>query len=398
MPWYSADPLLPTLEALRVSKRNMVDFRFPVQNVIRPDKDFRGYAGKIVSGSIHKGERIVAFPSNKEANIKSIEVFEGSKKKATCPESVVITLDKEIDISRGDMLSRVENKPIATHKFKAIVCWMNENPCYPFHKDKFILKHTSNEVEAQVHRTLYKFDINSLSREDTNSLSLNDIGKLEIETTQNIFVDPYKTNKETGSFILIDPHTNETVAAGMIVSCDVEEGRRALSIGDCTVWLTGMPCSGKTTIAKALQIELRERNINAICLDGDDLRSKLNEDLGFSDADRKENLRRASHISQLFNDKGTIVVSSFVSPTNDLRDNIQGIITNMKMVYVKCSAEECARRDVKGMWARAKSGEIKGFTGYDAPFDEPNSPDLVVDTEKFSVEECVEMIIKEFFS
>ena len=399
MEWYDGESLLHELETIQVPKDNMIDFRFPVQMVIRTDKDFRGYAGKVASGSIRKGESIIVLPSMKVASINTIETFDGVKDKAVCPDSVVLTLDKEIDISRGDMIVRANNQPTSTHLFKSIVCWMSEDPCYPYHSDKYILKHSSKEVLAQVKRTLYKFNIDNLSREKTNSLELNDIGKLEIETTQDIFADPYKNNKSTGSFILIDPNTNETVGAGMIVSCD--SGDQVVTnegMNNCTIWLTGMPCSGKTTIAQSLQMELTERNVNAICLDGDDLRSKLNEDLGFSPEDRKENLRRASHISQLFNDKGIVVISSFVSPTNDLRDKIHSIITNIKLVYVKCSAEECANRDVKGMWARAKSGEIKGFTGYDAPFDDPINPDLVLDTEKLSKKECVDSIIAAFFS
>ena len=390
MPWYKGGAILDLLESLSVSRYNQVDFRFPVQLSLRPDISFRGYAGKIVSGSIKEGQEILVMSSMKETKVKSI--IKGGKKvdKASCPESVILEMQDDIDISRGDVIVRKDNRATVISRMDAMLCWMDDKS--PLVKNKrYILKHTTKKVGAFIRRIYYKVDVNTTHRIQSGVMDMNDIGKVHVELASDIFADKYVENRSTGSFILIDTDTNLTVAAGMIKSFDSDQRKEE---ENKTIWLTGLPCSGKTTIAKALYVEMEEKGYNVICLDGDDVRETLNSDLGFSEEDRIENLRRISHICNMLNQKGITVIASFVSPTESLRSILKDNIEKLSIIYVNCSVDLCIMRDVKGMYKKALAGEIPSFTGVSAPFESPTNPYMVVNTEEDSLESCVEAIMQ----
>ena len=389
-PWYQGPSVLEILETIHIGASHSVDFRFPVQGVLRQGQFFRGYSGQIVSGSIQKGEEVVVFPSLKESKVKQILTYDGELETAVHPQSIAMTLEDNIDISRGDMIVRKHNRPAITNRFDAMLCWMDAQK--PLVKNKgYLLKHTSQIVNAFVQNIYYKIDVNSLHREKSNEMKLNDIGKVLIETSRNIFADTYLNNKNTGAFILIDPDTADTVAAGMIKSFNVEAPQK---LDRETLWLTGLPCSGKTTIAAKLEEELTFSGYRVLTLDGDDVRAGLNADLGFDDRDRKENLRRIAQICQMLNNKGIVVIASFVSPTEELREVVKEIVARLKIVFVDCSLETCIQRDVKGMYKKALTGEMKHFTGIQDPYEPPCSPYLIVDSEKNSLEACIQQILE----
>lgn len=431
MPWYDGSTLLHHLENVNVGgSRNLVDFRFPVQTVIRPNQNFRGFAGQIASGRIAPGEEVVVFPSGLGSRIKSVVTFEGEQAEAVAGDSVILTLADEIDISRGDMIVRTHNLPQKSNQVDAVICWMSETPMNP--QGTYWLQHTTRVVKAFISELNYKIDVDTMHRERSESLSLNEIGRVQITTTHPLFFDRYEINRNTGSFILIDPYTNTTVAAGMIrgrsrsISDLVEtapepasrpsiERRKSTDVvwefGGVTLemrekhnehkgavlWFTGLSGSGKSTVAKKLEQVLFERNCHTFFLDGDNLRHGLNGDLGFSDADRNENIRRAAEVARLGFGHGNIVLCSFISPFQSERDFARSILPEGRFfeIFVKCDLEVCKRRDPKGLYAKALRGEIKNFTGISSPYEEPQAPEIVVETDLRSTEEIVEQIINE---
>jgi bifunctional enzyme CysN/CysC len=388
MIWYKGKSVLDMLETLTIHDSN-TDFRFPVQLVIRAKDDFRGYAGKVCSGSISVGEEVIVLPSMKTSTITSITDDNEKLNLATFPQSVVLTINDQIDIDRGDMICRKHNVPTLTNGFDAILCWMDNSKLVI--DKKYILKHTTKKVNAYVRGIHYIVDVNTTHRIKTNCMSLNDVGKVFIELSDNIYADLYGINRYTGSFILIDPDTKSTIASGMIKSFNVDNIKKK---DYKTVWFTGMPCSGKTTIAEGVNTKLKDLGYNVITLDGDDVRQTLNSDLGFSDKDRKENIRRISHMSNMLNKKGISILCSFVSPTEEIRNIVKANVENLILVYVKASKEECAKRDVKGMWKQAKDGIISDFSGHSSNYEEPLNPDIILDTERLTINECVDRIIE----
>lgn len=434
MPWYDGSTLLHHLENVNVGgSRNLVDFRFPVQYVVRPNQNFRGFAGQIASGRIVPGEEVVVFPSGLGSRIKSIVTFEGEQAEAVAGDSVILTLEDEIDISRGDMIVRTHNLPQKSNQVDAVICWMSETPMNP--QGAYWLQHTARVVKAFVSELNYKIDVDTMHRERAGSLVLNEIGRVQITTTHPLFFDRYEINRNTGSFILIDPYTNTTVAAGMIrsrsrnISDLVEpapepakrpsiERRKSTDVvwefGGVTLemrekhnehkgavlWFTGLSGSGKSTVAKKLEQRLFERNCHTFFLDGDNLRHGLNGDLGFSDSDRNENIRRAAEVARLGFGHGSIVLCSFISPFQSERDFARSILPEGRFfeIFVKCDLEVCKRRDPKGLYAKALRGEIKNFTGISSPYEEPQNPEIVVETDLHSTEEIVEQIINELES
>lgn len=426
MPWYDGPSLLHYIENVHVAAdRNLVDFRFPVQFVIRSHLDFRGYTGRISSGTITPGEEIVVLPSGKASKVKSIITYDGELQEAFAGQSVVITLEDEIDISRGDMIVRKNNLPQIGNKFEAMMCWMDEKPMV---KDSYyILKHSTKAVKAYITQILYKIDMNTLHRERTDSFELNDIGRVEINTSLPIFFDSYASNLKTGCFVLIDPLINNTVAAGMIrgpvkkiegILEDVgiseiaekkslhtvwtgwniprevrEERNRHRAV---VLWFTGLSGSGKSTITRVLENRLFQMGCHTMLLDGDNLRHGLCSDLGFSQKDRSENIRRAGESAALFFEHGNIVTCSFISPYRADRAFVRTLFPQDRFfeIYVKCNLEECIRRDPNGLYKKAISGEIEKFTGISDPYEEPQDPDLILETEKSSIDNCVELIIK----
>ncbi|MGB4295569.1 MAG: sulfate adenylyltransferase subunit CysN [Smithellaceae bacterium] len=421
MSWYEGTTLLHNLENLNITAdRNLVDFRFPVQYVVRPNADFRGFAGKIVSGTITPSEEVVVLPSGQTTSVKSIVTYDGELKEAFAPQSVVLTLNDEVDVSRGDMIVRRKNLPQIETKLEAIICWMDDNPMKT--GTSFIMKHTTRSVRAVIKSIVYRIDVNTLHRDNVDMFSLNDIGRVEITLATPVFFDPYKINHATGRFILIDPLTDRTVAAGMIRDAARHMEDYLAPVADAIVkqkksphtvwreshiglaqreqknghkavilWFTGLSGAGKSTIAMALERRLFERGCKTAMLDGDIIRHGLCSDLAFSPADRKENIRRAGETAKLFFEHGSIVLCTFISPFRADRNFVKSLLAPGRFVeiYVKCSLDECQRRDPNGLYEKARSGIIPGFTGIDSPYEEPEQPEIVIDTRESSVDECV---------
>ncbi len=413
MPWYRGGPLLTKLETVTGNaRRNAIDFRFPVQCVIRPHQEFRGFAGTAVSGSVSAGDDVVVLPSGLTTRIKSVETLDGSQPMAAAGDAVVLTTTDEIDISRGDMIVRRKNLPTVARRVDAYLCWMDATPLVPGRP--YILAHTTRRVQAVIDLVEYRVNVDTLHRDATQTLSMNEIGRVEITTADPIFFDSYRLNSATGSFILIDPATNATVAAGMIrgetqvdtqVSAGVtwegwniareeregQQGHRA-----AVVWLTGMSGAGKTTIARAVERRLFEAGRRTMLLDGDQLRHGLCGDLGFSPADRAENIRRAGEVARLFFEQGAIVLCAFVSPYAADRARVRGLVPAGRFVevFVQADVETCRARDPKGLYARSADGRLDQFTGVTAPYEAPGAPELTIDTRVTSADDAAEMVIR----
>ncbi len=424
MPWYEGATLLHHLETVNVGAgQNVVDFRFPVQYVIRPHQDFRGFAGQVVSGRVAVGEEVVVLPSGLRSRVQRILVGDREVQRAHVGEAAVLTLEDQVDISRGDMLVRVRNLPQRAHRIDAILCWMDEASMDP--QRTYWLQHTTRQVRALISEVTYRIDVDTMHREAADTLHLNEIGRVQLATTEPLFFDSYRRNRATGSFILIDPFTNNTVAAGMIrgpvkeledVVVPVESVRRRSSnvVWEQTgitremreqlkghkaavLWFTGLSGSGKSTVARRLEERLYRMGVHTFFLDGDNLRHGLNGDLGFSPEDRKENIRRAAEVAKLAFEHGNLVLACFISPYRADREFARSLIPDGRFleIYVRCDIEVCKRRDPKGLYARALRGEIRNFTGIDAPYEEPVAPELIVETDLHSTEEIVAQIVEE---
>ncbi|MDQ3248013.1 MAG: sulfate adenylyltransferase subunit CysN [Chloroflexota bacterium] len=423
MDWYDGPTLLHHLENVNVgASRNLVDFRFPVQMVARPHQDFRGFAGQIASGSIAPGEEIVVLPSGRTSRIGAIVTYEDELTEAVAGDSVMLTLTDEIDISRGDMIVRRHNLPQVANQIECILCWMNETPLNP--KGAYILQHTTHQVRAFISELNYRIDVDTLHRDAAKTLQLNEIGRAKITTTQPLFFDPYQLNRNTGSFILIDPVTNATVAAGMIrrrarelddvvsqqpvrrastnvvwESSQITRELREQQKGHAAavLWFTGLSGSGKSTVARLLEKRLFDLGCHTFYLDGDNVRHGLNGDLGFSDADRTENIRRVAEVARLAFEHGNLTLCTFISPFAADRGFARSLLPEGRFfeVYVKCDVEVAKRRDPKGLYAKAMRGEIKEFTGVSSPYEEPSEPEIMVETDVQSAEEIVAQIVEE---
>lgn len=426
MPWYNGPTLLHRLENVRPeADRNQVDFRFPVQNVIRPHQDFRGFAGQVASGKVRPGEEVLELPSKRSSHVESITTLDGDVEEAGPGDSVVISLTDEIDVSRGSMLVRSRNRPEAvTRQIDADLCWMNEEA---MRQDRpYVIQHTTRRTQAYVSKVVYRTNVETFHREEADTFELNDIGRVELETADPLFIDPYKINRSTGSFILIDPDTNDTVAAGMIrgeaedvapfgqeeVATTTERDTSPNVVWEglniprqareeknehqaAVVWLTGLSGSGKSTIARTLEERLFDRDLQTMMLDGDNVRHGLCGDLGFSPNDRKENIRRVGEVARLFFEQGNVTLCTFISPYQEDRDRIRGLLPEGRFfeVHVDCPLEVCKERDTKGLYAKAEKGEIANFTGVSAPYEAPEDPEIVVHTDTDDVETCVDQIV-----
>jgi len=393
MDWYNGPTVLSYLEHIAVSPdRNLVDFRLPVQTVLNNNIG-RGYAGKIASGSIKTGEEIVVLPSEKTSKIETITVAGGNKEQAHTPESAVVYLEDELDISRGDMIARIGNQPIKSQQFQAQLCWMNENNLDT--NKTYLLKHNSKTVRCELDLQ-YKLNIDSLHREEANKLKLNEIGKVEITSHKPIMLDSYEKNRNTGNFILIDDHTKNTVAGGMIIQpVDEEVGTKFKLNQAVTLWFTGLSGAGKSTIANKLKQELEHKGVNSQRLDGDILRDTVCSDLGFSEADRRENIKRAGFIAKLLSQNGVLTLSSFITPYLDQREKLRDQIgAKFIEVFVDAPLDVCEQRDVKGLYEQARAGEIDNFTGISHPYEKPKDPDIHIKTDEVSPDESVDKILK----
>jgi bifunctional enzyme CysN/CysC len=410
-PWYQGPPLLYHLEHVHIaSDRNLIDARFPVQWVIRPmteeHHDYRGYAGQVAGGVLRPGDDVVVLPSGARTKIAGIDSFDGPLDAAQPPMSVTVRLEDDLDVSRGDMIARTANQPTVADAIEATVCWMSDDPLQA--GKRYIVKHTTRSAPATVAELRYRINVNTLHREDSPVLDLNDIGRVILRLNAPLAFDTYTRNRTTGAFVLIDPVTNDTVGAGMIVrersdvatvagpaterrspnvtwhggKVDRRARWEALTQTGAVVWMTGLPASGKSSIAHALEESLLAAGRSAYVLDGDNLRHGLNGDLGFSDADRAENVRRTAHVARLMADAGTVAIVSLVSPFAADREQARALVEAEGLpfveVWVSTPAEECERRDPKGLYAKARAGELSGFTGVDAPYEAPERPDAVV--------------------
>jgi bifunctional enzyme CysN/CysC len=408
MPWYEGPPLLYHLEHVVVSSdRNLIDVRFPVQWVIRPmteeHHDYRSYAGQVAGGILRPGEDVVVLPSGARTRIAAIDANGSSIDEAYPPMSVSLRLEDDLDISRGDMIARPANRPTVADAFDATICWMSEQPLRQ--GGRYTIKHTTRSARATVRQLRYRIDVNTLHRDlEAEQLGLNDIGRVRLRLSAPLTFDTYARNRMTGSFVLIDDVTNDTVGAGMILGAHgedppagvasaaspnvtwhpgaVEREARWEGLGQrgAVVWMTGLPSSGKSTIAHALEQRLIESGQPAYVLDGDNLRHGLNGDLGFGDEDRAENVRRTAHVARLFADAGTIAIVSLVSPFATDRRRARELVETEGLrfteVWISTPLEECERRDPKGLYAKARAGELPGFTGVDGPYEAPEQPDL----------------------
>ncbi len=421
MPWHTGSPLMTLLETVYIgSDRNMEDFRYPVQLVLRPNLNFRGFAGTIASGIIRRGDEVMSLPSRKKSRVKSIVTFDGELEEAFAPQSVTLTLEDEIDSSRGDMLVRPGNVPKVDHKFEASVVWMSEEPLVP--GKQYLFKQTSKLTTGAVSTLRYRVDVNTLHREPAPALALNEIGRCAVTLTSPIAFDAYRRNRTTGSFIMIDRLTNATVGAGMILDREpddaaadhwgdsataehlhgessavtAEEREARFGQKPATILLTGLTGAGKSTIAKALERKLFDMGRAVVALDGQNMRLGISKDLGFTAAERSENLRRSVEVARLFNDAGILCIGAFVAPDDDVRQKAADRVGRDRFLVIHLSAplEVCRQRDTDGHYKLADTGELTNFPGVSAPYEPPVKPDLVLPTHEWPVGKCVDAVIR----
>ncbi len=416
MPWYQGPTFLSFLDNIYIgSDRNLQDFRFPVQLVNRPNLDFRGYCGSIASGIVRRGDEVLTLPSRKTSRVKDIVTYEGSLEEAVAPMSVTLTLEDEIDISRGDMIVRPGNVPSLEQEFDASIVWMSDQPMLP--GKPYLFKQTTKQVSGTIRTLRYQIDVNTLHRKNAPSLSLNEIGRCAVRLNQPLAFDGYRRNRSTGAFIVIDRISNVTVGAGMILDRRTSESRkdhwddapRSLSLKGSaskvthqerlerygqepmTVLLTGLPGAGKSTTAFALERYLFDQGRSAVVLDGQNVRLGLSRDLTFSAENRSENVRRCAEMARLFNEAGLICVMSLVAPSEEVRQKAAEVIGKQKflVVHLNAPAELCAKRNAADRANADQEYSERELLKYEPPV----QADLVLDTDKRSPQECVSQIV-----
>lgn len=410
MPWYEGPTILAALEQLSIEDAaDTKPFRFPVQWVNRPNLDFRGFAGTIASGCVQAGDRVVVAGSGRESSVARIVTQDGDLSSASAGDAVTLVLSDDIDIARGDLLSHCHSRPEVVDQFASHVLWMAEEPMLP--ERSYLMRIGNLYAPARVTSLRHRVDIASLEHLAARTLGLNEIGFCNISTSAPIAFDPYSENRETGAFILIDRFTNATVAAGMISyglrratnihrqQVSIDKSARAAMSGHkaAVVWFTGLSGSGKSTIADLVERSLHQRGVRTYLLDGDNLRHGLNRDLGFTAADRVENIRRAGEIAKLFVDAGVVVLCSFISPFRAERRAVREILGEGEFVevFVDTPLEECIKRDPKGLYARAFAGKIQNFTGVDSPYERPDAAEIVVEPTVGTAFDCANAIVAE---
>lgn len=402
------------------SDRNLEDFRLPVQYVNRPNLDYRGFCGTIASGIVRKGDEILVLPSKRTSRVKRIVTFDGDLEEAFCPQSVTLVLEDEVDCSRGDMIVRPGNVPKIGNTFDATIVWLNADAMIP--GKTYLFKQTTQTVAGQIDSLRYRVDVNSLHRNPAPELQLNEIGRCSITLNQDFFFDPYRRNRGTGSFIIIDRITNATVGAGMISDRDTvrqrtasweteekttdtstvrsevtwEERQARFGQKPATVLLTGLTGTGKSTIARATERLLFDRGRAVTVMDGESMRRGVNFDLGYSTEDRSENLRRSAHIAKLLNDAGLLCIAAFVAPSQSVRDRVADVIGRDRFLVIHCNADESTRkaRDTKGHYAQALAGKMPNFPGVSALYEVPENADLGLDTVSKSASQCADAIVE----
>ncbi len=418
MPWYEGAPLMSMLENIQiVSDKNLNDFRLPVQYVNRPNLDFRGYCGTIASGIVHRGDEVMVLPSRKTSKVKSIVTYDGDLEEAFPPLAVTLTLEDEIDISRGDMLVPVNNVPYFSDRVDAQIVWMAEEPMQP--GKQYLFKQATKKTTGSISNIKYKIDINTLEQNDASALNLNEIGRCELTMSQRIAFDAYKANPQTGSFIIIDRLSNVTVGAGMIVGTGPEStgrnwdaearsshlqqtsglipsGERFERFGQHpkVILMTGLTGAGKSTIAYALERKLFDLGRFAAVLDGQNMRLGPSKDLGFDADGRSENIRRSIETAKLMAANGLITICSFVSPDDEVRKKArESVGEDFILAYLSAPLDVCKERDDDGIYIAAEE-ESLDIPGVNLPYDVPQDADIVLPTHEISIEESVERLVK----
>jgi bifunctional enzyme CysN/CysC len=408
MPWYSGATLLEHLESVAVDAAVTArPFRMPVQWVNRPHGDFRGFAGLIASGRIATGERVRVLPSGRESRVARILTADGDLDAALAGQSVTLTLAAEVDVSRGDVLAVADDPPQVADQFEATIVWLHEEPM--LQGRAYLMKTGSRTVSATIAPLKHRVNVNTLEHEPAERLELNDIGVCELELDRAIAFEPYAANRTLGGFILIDRLSNNTVGAGLISfalrrsqnvhwqALDVGKPLRARLKGQraCVLWLTGLSGAGKSTIANIVEKQLAASGRHTYLLDGDNVRHGLNKDLGFTAQDRVENIRRVAEVSRLMVDAGLIVLVSFISPFRSERRMARDLFAPGEFleVFVDTPLAEAERRDVKGLYRKARRGELKNFTGIDSPYEAPEAAEIHIDTTVMTPEQAAASII-----
>ena len=408
-PWYAGPPLLDYLESIDLDTgADDRAFRFPVQWVNRPNLDFRGYAGTVISGSIAPGDPIIVAASGQATRVKQVLAYEGPQTSAQAGDAVTITLADEVDAARGDMLVSPSSRPEVSDQFGAHVIWMSEDQLVPGRS--YLSRIGTKLTPLTVTSIKYKIDVNTREHLAAPTLGLNDIAFCNLATGAAVAFDPYAQNRRTGSLIIIDRFTNQTVGAGMIAfglrrasnihwqPLLVGKAERATLKHQraAIVWFTGLSGAGKSTVANIVEQQLHARGYHTMLLDGDNVRHGLNRDLGFTEADRVENIRRAGEVAKLMTEGGLIVLCSFISPYRAEREIVRNLVDEGEFieVFVDTPIEECMRRDPKGLYAKAKEGKIKNFTGFDAPYEIPEVPEVHLRTANRSPEQLAEEVVR----
>ncbi len=407
-PWHTGPVLMEHLETVEIDETRLQKqpLRMPVQWVNRPNLDFRGFAGTLASGAVEAGQRIRVLPSGRESTVTRIVTADGDLPSAVANQSVTLTLADEVDISRGDVISSLDMPAMVANQFQATVVWMNDQPM--LRGRNYLMKIGAKTVTATIMPLKYKINVNTLEHCAANKLDLNEIGVVDLELDRPIAFDPYLENRDTGGFILIDRLNNATVGAGMLkfalrradnihwqaLEVDKRARRELNDHGSFVVWLTGISGAGKSTIANLLEKRLHSIGKRTYLLDGDNVRHGLNKDLGFTAADRVENVRRVAEVAKLMVDAGVIVIAAFISPFRSERRTARELLEAGEFleVFVDTPLDVAEGRDEKGLYKRARRGEIKNFTGIDSPYETPEHPDVRIDTTQDSAEQAVERI------
>ncbi|CAM3551681.1 sulfate adenylyltransferase subunit CysN [Thalassospira profundimaris] len=407
-PWYSGPTLLAHLEDVQVEQDAIEKpFRLPVQWVNRPNLDFRGFSGTISSGRVKPGDEVVVTASGLTSKVKDIVTFDGNLYEAIAGQAITLTLEDEIDISRGDVLAHADAKPDFADQFEARIIWMHEDHLLPGRP--YLIKMGAQVANAQISDLKYKVNVNTLEHVAGKTLELNEVGIANISADKALAFDPYDQNRHSGRFIIIDRFTNATVGAGMVnhslrratnikwQEMDINKGARAYQKGQKSVilWFTGLSGAGKSTVANLVEKKLHALGKHTYTLDGDNVRHGLNKDLGFTDADRVENIRRVGETAKLFVDAGVITLVSFISPFKSERQLARSLVEKDEFieVFIDTPLEVCEQRDVKGLYKKARAGEIANFTGIDSPYERPENAEITVNTSDQTAEEAAEAIV-----
>jgi bifunctional enzyme CysN/CysC len=410
MSWHTGPTLIEYLEDLDINSDIQNEpFRMPVQWVNRPNLNFRGYSGTIVSGAIRPGDAIVVAQSGQAANVERIVTADGDLDEAVAGDAVTLVLNHEIDISRGDVIAAADARPEVTDQFAAEVLWMAEEELLPGRS--YLLKIGSATTPATVSALKHRIDVNTYEKKPSRKLEMNGIGFCNMSTARPIAFDPYHVIRDMGAFILVDRFTNQTVGAGMIEfglrrasnihhhAMDVTKEARAQIKGQkpAILWFTGLSGAGKSTVANLVERKLSQAGHHTYSLDGDNIRHGLNRDLGFTDEDRVENIRRIGEVGKLFVDSGLIVTCSFISPFRSERQMVRELVEEGEFieVFIDAPLEVCMQRDPKGLYKKAQAGEIKNFTGFDSPYEAPDTPELHIKTDDLSAEDAADKVIAE---